>query len=107
MIYFSDHGEDVYQTVDFNGHSEAIGSYPMFEIPFVFWSNQKSELEKYRSFADRKYMVDDFIYSVADILSITFEGMQSQNSIFSPNFQSKQRIVKQHIDFDVEIKPVQ
>jgi len=79
----------------------------MFEIPFVFWSNQKSELEKYRSFTDRKYMVDDFIYSVADILSITFEGMQSENSIFSPNFQSKQRIVKQHIDFDVEIKPVQ
>jgi len=107
MIYLSDHGEDVYQTVDFNGHSEAIGSYPMFEIPFVFWSNQKSELEKYRSFTDRKYMVDDFIYSVADILSITFEGMQSENSIFSPNFQSKQRIVKQHIDFDVEIKPVQ
>jgi len=104
FIYFSDHGEDVYQTVDFNGHSESIGSYPMFEIPFVFWSNNKNELEKYKSFTDRKYMTDDFIYSVADILNITFEGMQSENSIFSPNFQAKQRIVKQHIDFDTEIK---
>lgn len=105
MIYFSDHGEDVYQTVDFNGHSESIGSYPMFEIPFVFWSNNKNELEKYKPFADRKYMTDDFIYSVADLLNIAFEGMQSENSIFSPYFQAKQRIVKQHIDFDTEIKP--
>lgn len=105
MIYFSDHGEDVYQTVDFNGHSESIGSYPMFEIPFVFWSNNKNELEKYKPFADRKYMTDDFIYSVADLLNITFEGMQSENSIFHPTFQTKQRIVKQHIDFDTEIKP--
>lgn len=105
MIYFSDHGEDVYQTVDFNGHSESIGSYPMFEIPFVFWSNNKNELEKYKPFADRKYMTDDFIYSVADLLNITFEGMKSENSIFHPTFQTKQRIVKQHIDFDVEIKP--
>lgn len=105
MIYFSDHGEDVYQTVDFNGHSESIGSYPMFEIPFVFWSNNKNELEKYKPFADRKYMTDDFIYSVADLLNISFEGMKSENSIFHPTFQTKQRIVKQHIDFDVEIKP--
>lgn len=105
MIYFSDHGEDVYQTVDFNGHSESIGSYPMFEIPFVFWSNNKNELKKYKPFADRKYMTDDFIYSVADLLNITFEGMKSENSIFHPTFQTKQRIVKQHIDFDVEIKP--
>ncbi len=105
MIYFSDHGEDVYQTVDFNGHSESIGSYPMFEIPFVFWSNNKNKLEKYKHFADRKYMTDDFIYSVADLLNIAFEGMQSKNSIFSPTFQAKQRIVKQHIDFDTEIKP--
>lgn len=105
MIYFSDHGEDVYQTVDFNGHSESIGSYPMFEIPFVFWSNNKNELEKYKPFADRKYMTDDFIYSVADLLNISFEGMKNENSIFHPTFQTKQRIVKQHIDFDVEIKP--
>lgn len=105
MIYFSDHGEDVYQTVDFNGHSESIGSYPMFEIPFVFWSNNKNELKKYKPFADRKYMTDDFIYSVADLLNITFEGMKNENSIFHPTFQTKQRIVKQHIDFDVEIKP--
>lgn len=105
MIYFSDHGEDVYQTVDFNGHSESIGSYPMFEIPFVFWSNNKNELEKYKHFTDRKYMTDDFIYSVADLLNITFEGMKSENSIFHPTFQTKQRIVKQHIDFDTEIKP--
>ena len=105
MIYFSDHGEDVYQTVDFNGHSESIGSYPMFEIPFVFWSNNKNELEKYKPFADRKYMTDDFIYSVADLLNISFEGMKNENSIFHPTFQTKQRIVKQHIDFDTEIKP--
>lgn len=105
MIYFSDHGEDVYQTVDFNGHSESIGSYPMFEIPFVFWSNNKNKLEKYKHFTDRKYMTDDFIYSVADLLNISFEGMKSENSIFHPTFQTKQRIVKQHIDFDVEIKP--
>jgi len=107
LLFFSDHGEDVYQTVDFNGHSEAIGSYPMFEIPFVFWSNQKSELEKYSPFTNRKYMTDQLIFSIADLLNISFDGMQEENSIFNPNFQVKQRIVKQHMDFDAEIKPAE
>lgn len=106
LIYFSDHGEDVYQTVDFNGHSESIGSYPMFEIPFIFWSNEKTDVEKYANFKDRKYMVDQMIYSVADLLNISFDGMQPENSIFNSNFKEQKRIVKQNLDFDVNVKPI-
>lgn len=104
LIYFSDHGEDVYQTVDFNGHSEAIGSYPMFEIPFLFWSNQKTDLERYSAYVNRKYMTDQFIFSIADLLAISFEGMQPENSIFHPNFKEQKRLVKRNLDFDSSIK---
>ena len=99
-LYFSDHGEDVFETVDFTGHSEVIGTKPMFQIPFVFWSNNKSERDKLKAYSDRKYMIDDLIYSIADLTNITFSGFIPEKSIFNDSLELRPRIVKNDIDFD-------
>jgi heptose-I-phosphate ethanolaminephosphotransferase len=104
LLYFSDHGEELFRTMDFYGHSNEIGSYPMYEIPFLYWSNSSINLSKYRSYIERKYMTDDLIYSVADILDIEFDGMNYERSLFNDAFIPKNRIVNRVVNFDKEFK---
>lgn len=105
LLYFSDHGEELYQSMNFLGHFEDVGSYPMFEIPFIFYSNQKAEIEAYKTIADRKYMADNFIYSVADLLQLNFQGMDETKSIFSSKYIPPKRIVLDDIDYDKVLNP--
>lgn len=104
FIYFSDHGEELYQSTDFEGHAEQIATHSMFEIPFIYWSNQTNKIAEYINYADRKYMTDDIIYSTADLLNIQFDGMKPENSIFSSHFVPKPRKVRNDLDYDKEIK---
>lgn len=103
LVYFSDHGEEVYETINFEGHAEPIATYPMYEIPFIYWTNQSDKKEAYSSFTKRKYMTDDLIYSIADLMNIQFEGRDDSKSVFSNSFISKPRIVKGDQDFDLQI----
>lgn len=100
LIYFSDHGEEVYQTMNFEGHADAIASQPMFEIPFIYWSNQSEKVQEYQGYTNRAYVSDNLIYSVADVLNISFGGMTPEKSIFSAAFIAKPRMVKNGQDYD-------
>ena len=93
-LYLSDHGEDVFETVDFTGHSEVIGTKPMFQIPFLLWSNNKNEIERMRPFSNRKYMTDNLIYAIADLANISFVNFTPEKSIFNDSFELRDRIVR-------------
>jgi len=99
-LYFSDHGEDVFEVVNFTGHSEVIGTKPMFQIPFIFWSNNKKELDKLKPYSNRRYMTDDLIYSIVDLANITFLGYTPEKSIFNDSLARRSRVVRDNIDFD-------
>ena len=103
-LYLSDHGEDVFETVDFTGHSEVIGTKPMFQIPFLLWSNNKNEIERMRPFSNRKYMTDNLIYAIADLANISFVNFTPEKSIFNDSFELRDRIVKGNVDFDIYFK---
>jgi hypothetical protein len=51
-------------------------------------------------------MADNFIYSVADLLKINFEGMDETKSIFSPKYIPPKRIVLDKTDYDLKINPL-
>lgn len=99
VVYFSDHGDEVYETLDMAGHNEYYGSKPMFEIPFVVWASQKykensSWWSQKETIENRPYLLDDFIYSFADLARIEFKENRPAKSIFSSSFVPKKRIIK-------------
>jgi heptose-I-phosphate ethanolaminephosphotransferase len=100
LIYLSDHGEDVFETVDLSGHSEAISSKPMYLIPFIYWSNNTEQVKKFQQYKARKYLADDLLFSLVDMASITFVGFDPERSIFNLNFKERKRLVKDGKDFD-------
>ncbi len=101
VIYFSDHGEEVYQTIDFSGHNDDVGTLPMFQIPFLFWQSEKFiEKNDVHIDLDRPYMTDDLFHSIADLCNIKDEHVELERSIFSSKFKSRKRIILNNKDYD-------
>lgn len=105
VVYFSDHGDEVYDTMDFVGHNEYRGTRPMFEIPFIAWFSDKYKtanpsvftIENLRS---RPYNLEDFIHSFSEISTISFDSFNAEKSIFNVDFKRKKRIIKKGEDYD-------
>ncbi|WP_336129199.1 sulfatase-like hydrolase/transferase [Mesoflavibacter sp. CH_XMU1422-2] len=105
VVYFSDHGDELYDTIDFVGHNEYLATKPMYEIPFIVWISDKYKKEykdsfEFKTYLKRKYILEDFIQSFSDLTKIKNNKFDSTKSIFSPNFKLKKRLIKKNIDYD-------
>ena len=100
-LYFSDHGEEMYDDINHAGHNEDIYSKKMFEVPFLLWRSNKYKNSKSFSFeSNRPYMTDDLFHSIADLAGIKAKLVDSTRSIFSDNFKPRKRVIKETLDFD-------
>src|SRR5690554_2737133 len=105
VLYFSDHGDELHDTMDLRGHNEYYGTPPMYEVPFVIWTspeykNQHPNLSDLNSFTNRKYNLEDFIHSFSDLSRIEFNLIDKTRSIFSQEFQERTRWIKENEDYD-------
>lgn len=94
LLYFSDHGEDVYQVSNNNIHVETNATSPMYRIPFILWRSSthkdKCQLDVQ---TNRKFMTDDLIYSIAMLCDVSYNGLDSTRSVFSTSFIERPRRV--------------
>ncbi len=111
VLYLSDHGLELFETRNFFGHSLEGG----LEIPFVLWlsdsykSFHPEKTARLNDYLGRRYMMDDAIYSICDLLGMRFDGFDAGRSIFSPEFRPRQRRVnafeyQQEWDYDASIR---
>ena len=97
MLYFSDHGEEVYDLREFAGHAyEKVSSY-MCEIPFILWMSDEYRRQRNDLVFDTKrpYSTVDVLYSLSDLGGLRYQGYDTSRSIFSMQFASRPRIVGQ------------
>lgn len=102
VLYFSDHGEEVYDNIEFTGHfTEKIQTKNVYEIPMILWCSESfKKRQNIHLNLDSKYMIDDMFHSIADLLNINAKEVDSTRSIFSEYFKERKRIVKDTIDYD-------
>ncbi|MEJ6791609.1 MAG: sulfatase-like hydrolase/transferase [Lacinutrix sp.] len=105
VLYFSDHGDDVFDTQDFVGHHTHKGSKPMFDIPFLSWFSKdylaaNKRIDTLKTYSNRKYNTEDFIYSFSDIIDVKFKGFDAKRSIFNSDFKEHKRLIKDSLDYD-------
>ena len=103
IIYISDHGEEVYDNLNFFGHYDGL-SRNMIEIPMLIWvsdefSRTYPELEaRIASSVNRPYMTDDMIHTVLDLMGIETDEYDPAKSIINPKFDaSRPRIYSGHL----------
>jgi len=94
-LYFSDHGENVYDEGDYCGHnySDRIPRANV-EIPFVLWLSlsQKEYLDAHNypvgSRLHTPYMIDDLFHTIIDLSCITTPCFDKTRSFLNPDFDS-------------------
>jgi len=101
LLYFSDHGEEVYHTKAFAMHAETNETKDMYDIPFILWGSEAFVRDSALTFqTDRKYSIEDLIYSLADMARIRFDQFDAQRSIFNPDFKETKRYITQKRVYD-------
>lgn len=98
LVYFSDHGEDVYETAphDFKGRNEGKPTYPMYAVPFMVWHSNNWELaDKLADPAirNRQYDNADFIHTWSDLVGLTYDSYQDDESLVSKTFKEDEILV--------------
>ena len=86
MLYFSDHGEDIFDSTDSRilGHSQ-LANLPMTSIPFMVWLSQ--DLRKLRPDLDNAitanaYNLQEAIHTIIDLASLDGPEFDKAKSIF-------------------------
>jgi heptose-I-phosphate ethanolaminephosphotransferase len=93
LTYFSDHGEDVFDSEghDFQGRNEASPSHPMYAIPFIVWTSNNWFRKKILddvNVLNRQYDNADFIYTFSDLMGMTYRDYDPTESILSKSFSA-------------------
>lgn len=99
ILYFSDHGQDVYDQFEVTSSLPPINTFRGVEIPMIFWSSplynelHKEIIANIHSSLDNPYSSEDVIYSLIDFANIKYSEHKPEKSIINKNFTPKERIV--------------
>lgn len=110
VIYMPDHGEEVYETANFSGHSDDNTTRSMLEIPFIIYTTkqfreQYPQLdERIKQSVNRPYMTDDMIHTVLDIMGIVTPEYQETRSLINPYFNQQRKRMFLDKNYDTEMK---
>ena len=96
ILYFSDHGEDVYQTPPYDvlGRNEKAPTKTMYTVPFMLWQSPQwraTHPNNYQNYVDRKYSTQDLIHTWSDLAGLSYNLYEPQKSIVNPNFHQSTR----------------
>ncbi len=105
VAYFSDHGDEVYDTMDLGGHNEYHATRPMYEVPLIIWlSNDYKkahpELINSLDITKRRYNLEDFIHSFSTLSGIEFSEIDKSRSIMDSSYIVRTRFIKKGEDYD-------
>jgi heptose-I-phosphate ethanolaminephosphotransferase len=109
MVYFSDHGEEVFESRAYIGHGwDNLGRHH-FEIPFIVWLSQEFErarpqtVDAIKANITKPFMTSSFIYALIDLMGIKTPLQRPQQSLFSPMYQPGSRVVY-NVDYDLRLR---
>ncbi|EMC3653000.1 MULTISPECIES: phosphoethanolamine transferase CptA [Citrobacter] len=96
LLYFSDHGEEVYDTPPHKtqGRNEDNPTRHMYTVPFLLWTSEKWQAAHPRDFSqdvNRKYSSSELIHTWSDLAGFTYDGFDPTRSITSPQFKETTR----------------
>ena len=92
-LYFSDHGENVFDEGEYAGHdySDKI-PHANVEIPFIFWFSQQPD---YYPESSTPYMIDDLFHTIIDLGGINTECFEPRRSFINSNYDaSRERLLE-------------
>jgi heptose-I-phosphate ethanolaminephosphotransferase len=96
-LYFSDHGEEVYSSKNFHGHSDDNLTPSMSEVPFILSVSdsyrvaQERNVEILKGYSSRPFITSQLTPSLSNLLGIRYRGLKDEKSLFSKTFEPELR----------------
>lgn len=109
MVFFSDHGEEVFESRAYLGHGwDNLGRHH-FEIPFIVWLSEEFErarpstVNAIRENVTSSFMTSSLIYALIDLMSIQTPLQRPELSLFNPMYKAGSRVVY-NVDYDLRLR---
>ena len=97
LLYFSDHGEELYDFRHIAGRDPGNLSKYMLDVPFMVWFSkdyQKTrDTEGLRGHTDRPFDLDSLIYAIMDLANLKTDLLDKSRSIFSDKYKVPARMI--------------
>ena len=106
VIYFSDHGQEVYDTRPMRGQDARNPTRNMLDVPFVCMLSQgyldanTAFARQLQEAADKPFSLANFAQSAAQLARIGFDGFSGRDSLFSPDYRPGKRKAPGGGDYD-------
>lgn len=110
LIYFSDHGEEVFECRDYMGHGNAAHSPNIdlqIKVPFMIWASEKyqqtypDKMERIRAAADYPITTNDIGHFLLDLADIKTEWLDYSRSFINRKYDTaRHRTVLNSVDYD-------
>lgn len=101
LLYFSDHGEDVFDVMPYHGRNAEISSRYMVDIPVLFWLSEdmkqilKDRIEYWQTTLERPFMTDILSLMICDLLNIKIPSTAKDScNPLNPAYKAYERIVE-------------
>lgn len=115
VVYFSDHGEEIYDYRDERGRHVSYTPSPNMlrhqnEVPFVIWcSNRYKQLhpeivKNIATSVNRKFMTDNVGQTLLNLGRIKTSYYRPERDVISPRFTTRTRLLYDHVDYDEVMK---
>ncbi len=117
VLYFSDHGEEVYDFRDAKGrHNETNPKQGTlmyeYEVPFMIWCSDTYKARHPQLIADikaslnRPFMTDAVGYILLNLGQISTPYYKADRDLINPAYKARKRILNDRIDYDKVMKGV-
>jgi heptose-I-phosphate ethanolaminephosphotransferase len=99
MLYFSDHGEEVFDFREFQGRNENDPTSHMYTVPFIIapgarWAEQNAaRVTQMQQAIHAPFSLAHFIHAWCDLVTINWQDCQTQHSLFNSAFTATPRLI--------------
>lgn len=118
LVYFSDHGEEVFDFRTFQGRDENDPSPQMYTVPFIVapserWSTENADrVAQMRAATSTPFSLAHFMHAWCDLVTIETQECHNERSLFSSNFVATPRLIgdpanpKSLRDYDADVASI-
>lgn len=97
LVYLSDHGQEVYDTLDHMGPGPVLSSRYFVDIPFIMWlspsfrNTRSHDVARWQTYTDRPGVSDCLPSVLAEICGIVYDDPLRAQNILSVDFAPSDR----------------
>ena len=109
IVYFSDHGEEIYELDDYMGHGNAVfRPDPTYQVrvPLFIWTSNafcekhSDKAKRIKDSADKPIITSDLPHFLIDVADINTEHFNADQSFINDHYKQRNRIILNSEDYE-------